>query len=253
MVGQRNPQSRSPYLCRCMIKYLQLPLTIDVSKMQREVDALTGIDWSRHYNTRHYEGDWTVISLRSPNGVATNIISLHATADRQSGYADTPLLDQSPYLRSVIDQFKCEKTMIRLMRLNAGAVIKTHTDHDMNYEAGEARFHIPVFTNDDVDFYVDEEKMHLGEGECWYLNLNLPHRVTNAGNADRIHLVIDCMVNEWVSEQFTRSDIIKKEIDAPKKPAVSSEQKSMIVAELRRQNTATANALADKIESDNEA
>src|SRR5205085_1333097 len=155
--------------------------------------------WSSHYNKKHYEGDWSVVALRSVDGTPENIFSIHATAldGMQRSYKDTFLLVQCPYIKQVIDSFECEKTMVRLMKLNAGAIIKEHRDHDMNFESGEARFHIPVQTNEHLDFFVEGEKIVMNEGECWYLNLNLKHRVTNGGIADRIHLVIDCMVNEW--------------------------------------------------------
>jgi hypothetical protein len=38
----------------------------------------------------------------------------------------------------------------------------------------------------------------MNEGEGWYLNLSLPHRVENNGTTDRVHLVIDYVVNEWM-------------------------------------------------------
>jgi hypothetical protein len=37
----------------------------------------------------------------------------------------------------------------------------------------------------------------MKEGECWYLRLSDPHSVSNKGNKDRIHLVIDIEVNSW--------------------------------------------------------
>lgn len=37
-------------------------------------------------------------------------------------------------------------------------------------------------------------------GELWYLNVNRYHSVTNGGSTDRIHLVIDCIVNDWLRE-----------------------------------------------------
>ena len=40
----------------------------------------------------------------------------------------------------------------------------------------------------------------MKEGECWYLDLSLPHWVENHGKTDRIHLVIDCLVNDWLRE-----------------------------------------------------
>ncbi len=38
----------------------------------------------------------------------------------------------------------------------------------------------------------------MGEGEAWYLDLNLRHTVRNRGDETRIHLVIDCVVNDWL-------------------------------------------------------
>ena len=38
----------------------------------------------------------------------------------------------------------------------------------------------------------------MQEGECWYLDLSLPHRVQNRSNVDRIHLVVDCLLNDWL-------------------------------------------------------
>ena len=38
----------------------------------------------------------------------------------------------------------------------------------------------------------------MGEGEAWYLNLNLRHSVVNSGPTPRVHLVIDCVVDDWL-------------------------------------------------------
>jgi aspartyl/asparaginyl beta-hydroxylase (cupin superfamily) len=67
---------------------------------------------------------------------------------------------------------------------------------------GELRVHVPVVTNLDVAFFLAGEQVIMQEGEAWYLNLNLPHRVENHSDIDRIHLVIDCVVDDWVRELF---------------------------------------------------
>ena len=46
----------------------------------------------------------------------------------------------------------------------------------------------------------------MAEGECWYLNFSLPHKVANNGDKDRIHLVVDCMLNHWLQTQLTGCD-----------------------------------------------
>ena len=47
--------------------------------------------------------------------------------------------------------------------------------------------------------------MTLAPGETWYLNVNLPHSVTNGGDEPRVHLVVDCEVNGWLRELFSAS------------------------------------------------
>jgi aspartyl/asparaginyl beta-hydroxylase (cupin superfamily) len=60
------------------------------------------------------------------------------------------------------------------------------------------RLHIPIITDPRIDFFVNNRKVVMNEGECWYINFNLPHRVYNNSDIDRVHLVIDCVVNDWV-------------------------------------------------------
>ena len=42
-------------------------------------------------------------------------------------------------------------------------------------------------------------------GSSWYLRLSDPHSVANRGAADRVHLVIDAVVNDWVPALFERA------------------------------------------------
>lgn len=231
-----------------MIQYIQSNQQFDTALMQKELMHLSGGNWKAHYNTSHYEGDWSILPLRSINGSIDNTIAIHASASNLL-YADTILLNHCPYIQSVIASFNCEKTSVRLMKLNAGALIKEHTDLDMNIEAGEARFHIPVQTNSDVAFYIMEDLIPMQEGECWYLNLSLPHKVHNRSNTDRIHLVIDVIVNDWVTNLLNQPGLKRKDIENIQEKTLGEEDHKKIIAELRYQNTTTSLQLADKMES----
>lgn len=236
-----------------MIKYLQLNQRFDVQQMQQEVALLESDLWKVHYNTAHYEGGWTILPLRSINGSIDNIISIHSTsAETIPAYKDAVLLEQCNYIRSVLDFFECEKTAVRLMKLHAGAVIKEHSDHDMSFEDGEVRLHIPVITNTAVEFFLADERILMQEGECWYMNLTLKHRINNNSNIDRVHLVIDCKVNDWIKEQFAQNALSRKEAAQEEKRNHSNEEKLKIIAQLRLLNTSTANELADKMEKETE-
>lgn len=221
--------------------------------MQQEVALLESDLWKAHYNTAHYEGGWTILPLRSINGSIDNIISIHSTAaETIPAYKDTVLLEHCNYIRSILDFFECEKTAVRLMKLHAGAVIKEHSDHDMSFEDGEVRLHIPVITNTAVEFFLADERILMQEGECWYMNLTLKHRINNNSNIDRVHLVIDCKVNDWIKEQFAANASSRKDVEQEEKRKHSNEEKLKIIAQLRLLNTSTANELADKMEKETE-
>ena len=57
----------------------------------------------------------------------------------------------------------------------------------------------PIVTNDDVDFRLNGTRVVLRAGECWYLRLSAPHSVVNDGPSDRVHLVVDTRVNDWLT------------------------------------------------------
>ena len=230
-----------------MIKYLQLPFHFNVRSIQEEVQLLSATAWKLHFQSLHYEGDWSAIPLRSLNGKADSIIPAIL---KDHIISDTVFLESSPYLRSVLNSFKCPLKNVRLMKLNAGSVIKEHCDHELSYEFGSIRLHIPVVTHDDVELYLQDERIFLSEGECWYLNFNLPHRISNNSNIDRIHLVIDATVNDWVHSLFSDPAIRnKKEIEEPV-VTYDEETKKLMIIRFREMNTETSNRMADELEEE---
>lgn len=226
-----------------ILKYLQLPFHFDPYRLQQETSRLAGAQWQLHYQTRHYEGAWSAIPLRSVEGQAENIfVSPVETAT----YADTAFLIRSSYFNEVLATFQCPLKAVRLLKLNTGAVIKEHRDADLCFEKGEVRFHIPVVTHEEVEFILDNERIQLKEGECWYMNFNLPHSIHNKSGIDRIHLVIDAVVNDWVKELFAQPGLIRKETE---ESGPDPETQKKIIASLRELNTETANRLADEMEA----
>jgi mannose-6-phosphate isomerase-like protein (cupin superfamily) len=56
-----------------------------------------------------------------------------------------------------------------------------------------------------VQFTLDGKAVEMAAGECWYLNLNLPHKAANRSSQRRIHLVVDCVVNGWLRRLIENS------------------------------------------------
>lgn len=228
-----------------MIKYLQLPFLFDIAAMQNDLASLESQSWKLHYNTQHFEGVWSALPLRSVNGSLHNILAHDAAT---AVFADTELMKSCPALQAIINEFKCEKLGIRLLKLEAGTVIHAHSDRDLYFEEGEIRLHIPIKTNELVEFFLEGEQIKMKEGECWYMNLALLHNINNKSEFDRVHLVMDCVVNDWVKNLFQNPNIsVKKEVPDIVKKGQDVESKRMMVASLRLLNTPVANELADNL------
>jgi hypothetical protein len=180
---------------------LRLPFAFDPALLARDLAYLSSVAWVRHYVRQNYEGDWSVIALRAPAGETHPIRMINADPTCEN-FVDTPLLEACPYFREVLGTFQAPLRNVRLMRLAAGSVIKEHEDLDLSFEDGKVRLHIPVVTNEDVDFRLNHQRVVLEAASCWYLRLSDPHSVANRGTGERVHLVVDAVVNDWVGRIF---------------------------------------------------
>lgn len=221
-----------------MVRYAKLPLDFDAKALQTELTKARH-EWQAHFNTAHYDGEWSVLALRSPSGDAKNIIPELMGNNR---YQDTTYMQSFPAVEALLQQLHCPVMAVRFLNLEAGATIKQHRDSELAFEKGEARLHFPVVTNPDVEFYIEDDRIILGEGECWYINANLLHRVSNHGATDRIHLVVDCEVNEWLKGIILSSPEISHGKDN------SPVDLTLVIKEFRMQNTTASNRLADELE-----
>lgn len=192
------------------IRVARLDYIFDPVALQAEVAALPD-RWNPHFQKVHYEGGWTVLPLRSVEGNVDEMLPF-ALGGVPARYAPTPLLALCPAIARFLDSLGCPVLSARLLNLQAGSVIKPHRDMELAYENGEARLHVPIFTNPDVEFVIDQQRVVMEPGTCWYINANLEHHVANRGATDRIHLVVDCVVDDWLRAQFARAEIFHSAI-----------------------------------------
>lgn len=176
---------------------LRLPLEFDSRRLAADLAGLGEIDWIQHFVPQHYDGDWSVLPLRTPPGDLHPILKI-APQPGNRDWVDTPLLGACPYIGQVLDSFACPIEAVRLMRLAPGSVIREHRDHDLAAEHGAARLHVPITTNPQVDFRLNGTQVTMRPGSLWYLRLDDLHSVTNAGDTARVHLVIDALVDPWL-------------------------------------------------------
>lgn len=182
-----------------LTRYLKFPMQFDEQRLAEDLSRTMESQWVPHFNTGGYTGNWNAVSLYAKGGNEQNIFAL---SPDNSELSETPLMKECCYFREILDTFKFPILSVRLLRLEAGAEIKPHTDYELGYEDGQFRLHIPIITNPDVEFILDGERLIMLPGECWYTNVNLVHSVANRGTVDRVHLVIDGVRNAWTDELF---------------------------------------------------
>jgi hypothetical protein len=180
---------------------LRLPLSFDPDLLARDLRSLTSVEWIDHFVKQNYDGNWSVIPLRGTAGARHPVMMIYPDPT-VTAFEDTPMLASCAYFREVLAAFHCPLRAVRLMRLTPGSRIKEHTDLELGIEHGAARIHIPVVTNDDVEFYLNGSRVVMTAGSAWYLRLSDPHSVYNKGDAERVHLVIDADVNDWMLTLF---------------------------------------------------
>jgi hypothetical protein len=184
--------------------HLRLPFCFDSARLAGDMRRLSADAWRRHFIRQNYDGDWSILPLRAAAG-EKHPVRMMAPPPGCVAFADTPLMEGCPYIREVVSAFRCPVRSVRLMRLTPGSMIKEHVDTDLSFEDGMVRLHIPVVTNDAIDFRLNGTRVVMEAGSCWYLRLSDPHNVANHGSEDRVHLVIDAETNGWIAEVFEQA------------------------------------------------
>ncbi|MDM5179577.1 aspartyl/asparaginyl beta-hydroxylase domain-containing protein [Massilia sp. DJPM01] len=207
--------------------HLRLPLRFDTARMQAELDAIGADAWIAHFNTGAYDNGWSCVPLRSAGGNARHIMPVDGEP-----YRDTAILQRCPRLRQVIDSFACDKLSVRLMALAPGAMIREHRDPGTALQDGLTRLHVPIQTSPEVLFTIDGESVHFSAGHAWYLDASCRHAVHNASALPRVHLMIDCVSNDWLAQLFKEAGFIPRAAPSlSRNNALSARERLLLRAE----------------------
>lgn len=179
----------------------RLALRFDPNKLAADLATLASAHWQAHFNHEIYQGDWSALALR----VAVNGHNAIYSDPSATHWADTELLQHCGYFQQVLASFACPLLSVRLLRLEPGAVINEHKDSGLGLALGEIRLHIVVSTNPKVECCIDGNGYQWAAGECWYADFGLTHSFINRGDTDRVHIVLDCRVNDWLLKQLNNA------------------------------------------------
>lgn len=102
-----------------------------------------------------------------------------------------------PLLQPILDliqaEYRYERPIIRkamFAKLRAGGMIPAHVDGAVALRMVH-RIHIPIISNEQVHFFIDEIDHKFPVGEIIELDNTRLHAVRNDGAEDRVHLIID--------------------------------------------------------------
>ncbi len=188
-----------------MVGAHRLPLQFDAPLLLQDVrEVEKQAAWIDHWGGERAE--WGVIPLISSDGDHRTRQSIHSTGSAAG--KPTPLLAIAPGIRGALSSFDAPILHARLSRLRSRASIRTHRDYPYacdqrwSFERGFIRIHVPILTDERVSWRLAGERIDMRAGEAWYLNVCLPHSVENASDSDRIHLVLELAVNDWLRRLF---------------------------------------------------
>jgi len=226
----------------------QLAMSFDADALQADLrTALDRAAWTPHFVTRNYEGDWSAIPLRSVGGRPDHIYSDPSVAPED--YLDTPMLADCPYFRQVLASFGCPVTSARLLKLAPGSRIKEHVDHDLCLDKGVVRLHIPVTTNPLVEIHIEDQRVIMAEGECWYIDATLRHRLANLGETDRVHIVFDCVVDDWLRRHLRSAGLQPRPVGFLEARGIRPQDLDKVIAAFRAMGTEAGLAMAEELEA----
>lgn len=187
---------------------VRLDTTYDTDRLKADMEtALAEGEGHLNRTWRHGTG-WKTVALVSVDG-RTDADALR-WAGWDANYQPTPILDRCDYFREIVDGFHCPVYRVRLSNLAAGQAINPHRDRGDTWAIGKIRLHIPIVTNEDVWFFIDDQRVIMREGELWYADVSPLHSVHNRSDQDRVHLMLDVGVNDWLRAQFPDEPLLER-------------------------------------------
>jgi hypothetical protein len=178
-------------------------------RLTTEHRRLKGYPWIRNPSSMLHDNTCFALPLFAVSGVMEKMIT------KEGEFRPTPALLETQSFKQVIDFFRCPLKRVRFLLLKAGASIHEHADEAFYGDQETINIHIPFLTNPTVQFVVGGGQFHMQPGECWCIDTLQPHSVSNRGSTDRIHLMIHCMVNPFITELLAYASLV---LYSPVKP-----------------------------------
>ncbi len=165
---------------KLQVPFIQLPLAFDAGVLADEIARLGESAWRPH--PQGFPGNSAIPLVARDGDPLSDAV--------QGAMRPTPQLEACPYLMQALHAIGGVWGRSRLMRLSGNAEVTPHVDIDY-YWREHMRVHVPIVTQPEVRFHCGDAAVHMAAGECWIFDTWRMHKVINAADRARIHLVAD--------------------------------------------------------------
>jgi aspartyl/asparaginyl beta-hydroxylase len=159
-----------------------------LEQLRREALGVRG-NWTAEYG-EYQSGGWWTTSLMNESGDPDDVLI------RDCEPVATTLLQRMRHTHRFLEGLGLRCMWARLARLNANAFLWEHIDYGELRPAERCRLHVPLSTNASAYMTVGSYRIHLRPGWIWRLEPTYRHGACNLYGPDRIHLIIDCYMDE---------------------------------------------------------
>jgi len=177
----------------------RLELPVDARELIADCERVVATHALKPHFNNHHDGRWSAIAFVAAGGDPLE------DRKRAGPYLKTAVLRDAPAVEALLDGLPGEKNRVRLMRLAPGGRVFWHVDEQLSLDRRFVRLHVPIRTNPDAHSQISHVDCRWQPGEFWYADFSFPHRVRNAGRTDRVHLVIDLVVEDALRRLFPES------------------------------------------------
>jgi hypothetical protein len=173
--------------------------TVDVSKIEEEVNSLTHDQWI----------EWDLRQNRYKVHSATESYPLMFSEygeEPKSYNVGSPLWNATQHLISKLETFYNRKVGAAVyVKLKPNTNIIPHTDG--GWFVDTHRVHIPIVTDPGILFSLTDKKFHLEKGSIYELNNLVEHGVENPTGVGRVHLMVDILPDRTVNTAVLKSPL----------------------------------------------
>ncbi|HXQ74641.1 MAG TPA: aspartyl/asparaginyl beta-hydroxylase domain-containing protein [Pyrinomonadaceae bacterium] len=145
--------------------------------------------WTNVYSEYH-TGGWQTLSLLNSTSIPSD------TVIEDCKPVETSLLQRMPQTRSLLRGLGFSYMWARLARLETDSFLIEHRDYQELKDARRLRLHIPLVVNPFSSLVINSTRVHLALGYIWKLNPMHRHGAGNFGKDARLHIILDCYVDE---------------------------------------------------------